>query len=73
MGELIDKLRNAFIVSDDTSTCESLCRDCSEFLAEINREYGIFSFIFRSNSGLGISQRYSPEVTFTPDSSNARI
>ncbi|KAL5963633.1 Target of rapamycin complex 2 subunit MAPKAP1 [Taenia solium] len=66
MDDTIHELRNAFIVSDSTSTCEKLCRDCDEFMAEIVQQHDIPHFCRDTNSSC--PYRYSPEIAFTPDS-----
>lgn len=38
MEEIVDECRNAFIISDDTSQCEKLCKDCDEFFAQMANE-----------------------------------
>ncbi|VDL61511.1 unnamed protein product [Hymenolepis diminuta] len=56
MEEIINECRIAFIISDDTSQCEKLCRDCDEFFAQISKEdYST------------LNQRYSPDIKFVPD------
>ncbi|VDK32205.1 unnamed protein product [Taenia asiatica] len=44
MDDTIRELRNAFIVSDNTSTCENLCRDCDEFMTEIAQQHDLPHF-----------------------------
>uniref|UniRef100_A0A5K3FIP5 CRIM domain-containing protein n=3 Tax=Mesocestoides corti TaxID=53468 RepID=A0A5K3FIP5_MESCO len=62
MDDFIQELRHTFIISDDTSTCENLCRDYDEFLAQIAKE----------DETSSNPCRYSPEIIFTPNLESSR-
>lgn len=71
MDDIIHELRNAFIISDNTSTCEDLCRDCDGFMTEVTRQHDLSHFC-RDTKSSGL-YRHSPEITFTPDSGNVLL
>ncbi|VDN99309.1 unnamed protein product [Rodentolepis nana] len=56
MEDIINECRVAFIISDDTSQCEKLCRDCDEFFAQ-----------FSKDDHSPNNHRYSPDIKFVPD------